>query len=144
MVADLEYALLLQYLSPLDSTGSPVSLLPAPTDARCTAWLFSAAAPTRRPRRIGPQDIGPSPYSSGPSPPSPRVSAGRLACRLGRSPPLPGPSPQPPPTSDFQFPSHLPTLPLRLAGRSSQLEHFPSGPRLCRRPAGPHPRMLSI
>ena len=29
MVADLEYALLLQYLSPLDSTGSPVSLLPA-------------------------------------------------------------------------------------------------------------------
>jgi hypothetical protein len=31
MVSSLEYALLLQYLSPLDSAGSSVSLLPGPS-----------------------------------------------------------------------------------------------------------------
>jgi hypothetical protein len=36
------------------------------------------------------------------------------------------------------------TVTARVTERQSQLENFPSGQRLCRRPAGQHPRMRSI
>ncbi len=107
----------------------------APPDARCAAWFSAAAAaPTRRPRRRQPRP-SPWPYRltllrrrdrprrrhgrrptghwslaiplGPPSPP--RVSAGRLACRLGRSPPRPGTSPPfkfPPPLT-FSFRVHF-------------------------------------
>ena len=49
VVTSLEYALVLQYLSPLDSSGSSVCSSLAPLDASRAAWLSSAAVTTRRP-----------------------------------------------------------------------------------------------
>lgn len=131
MVASLEYALLLQYLSPLDSAGSSVSLLPGPSgrSSRRLVLLRRRAHPqtasqTASPRSLAiPLDPSPPPRSTAASSQTHRASVPRhtawpsvAASRLRRPPRMP---PRPlaappghfssvPPTHDFQFPSHLP------------------------------------
>jgi hypothetical protein len=83
MVADLEYALLVQYLSPLNSAGSSVSLLPGPGPSPCSLALRRCLA----------------------SPPA--ASHAASAARRGRPARALLLHPHPP-RHHFQFPSHLP------------------------------------
>ena len=59
MVAYLEYALLLQYLSPLDSAGFSVSLLPGPSgrSSRCLVLLRRRAQPQTASQTASPRSL---------------------------------------------------------------------------------------